>query len=314
MESKPNVLGLNTNTSSSYPRTNYGIFMALACAFWWAILAPMLELAVTHFSALFIVWFRFFSSFILLFIILAWRGREPLKTLFHPPPMALIAGTFLVANYYGFMKGVQLGGSISAQILIQLANVGLIAIGMLFFRERLSKAQVWGLCMVFFGMGTFIFEKGKNMVSSDISAIIYLVCAAILWSIYAALQKQVSQRLSPQLTNLVVFFVAALLLSPFINSGELLSAPLAPLLALCFCAMNTLVAYGALAEALKHAPVTVVSPIIALNPLGTVVAVNLLSSFQLPWLRAEQLGLLAYIAGLCALIGVAIVVGNKRQR
>ena len=106
-----------------------------------------------------------------------------------------------------------------------------------------------------------------------------VVVAALVWAVYALAQKQLLVTLGSMQVLGVIYLLAALLLWPFAHPSQLarLDAPQWALLA--FCALNTVVAYGAFAEALAHWEASRVSAVLAVTPLlclGVVAAVHAL--------------------------------------
>src|SRR3546814_19621134 len=91
---------------------------------------------------------------------------------------------------------------------------------------------------------------GVQTCALQISLIVVL--AAVVWAVYALVQKQLLLRLSSWLILLVIYAIASVLLWPMAHPTALLALdPLHGAL-LVYCALNTLGAYGCFAEALAH--------------------------------------------------------------
>lgn len=80
---------------------------------------------------------------------------------------------------------------------------------------------------------------------------------------------------------------------------------------MAFLGVNTVLAYGALAEAIKYMPLTYVSVVITLNPLVTLTAMHVIPEINSTWLDPENIGLGGYFGALTALTGVIIVISKK---
>jgi drug/metabolite transporter (DMT)-like permease len=97
------------------------------------------------------------------------------------------------------------------------------------------------------------------------------------------------------------------LLTPWAHPLEALQlSPLQGWLLLA-CCMNTLVAYGAFAEALAHWEASRVSATLALTPLVTFVAVALAAWLWPDYVQAEQINTLGYVGALVVVLGSATV-------
>ena len=133
------------------------------------------------------------------------------------------------------------------------------------------------------------------------------------WALWATLQKALTLRgHAPQALNLLTYAVAGVLFLPFADPGELLHVDLTGWLVLLFLGLNTLLAYGALGEALKDAPANQVSMILALNPLLTLAGMAALAGLELGWVAPEPIRAIGYLGAAAMVTGVALVVGRRR--
>jgi len=123
-----------------------GILYAVLTALCWGVLAIFLKVSTGFSDSGSIVWFRFGFAFVFLFSILCLKKNSPLLEIKKSFPfLAVASGVSLGANYFGFMKGVELTTPANAQIIIQLAPVGLVMCGMLLFKENFKTIQKWEL-------------------------------------------------------------------------------------------------------------------------------------------------------------------------
>jgi drug/metabolite transporter (DMT)-like permease len=82
---------------------------------------------------------------------------------------------------------------------------------------------------------------------------------------------------------------------------------------LCFMGANTLVAYGALAVALKLIEANQVALVVVLNPIITMACMAFLSAYQLGWLGVETITIVGYFGAGAMLAGVGLVVAYATQ-
>jgi drug/metabolite transporter (DMT)-like permease len=75
---------------------------------------------------------------------------------------------------------------------------------------------------------------------------------------------------------------------------------------LAFSCANTLIAYGAFAEALDHWEVSRVGAVLALAPLFTLVSSRLVNRFAPGLLPAEELSMLSFMGAVLVVAGSAL--------
>ena len=83
-----------------------------------------------------------------------------------------------------------------------------------------------------------------------------------------------------------------------------------------FCALNTLVAYSAFAEALAHWQASRVSTILATTPLLSLGVIALVHALWPASIAPEQVTMLGYAGALLVVAGSAMssLLGNKQER
>jgi drug/metabolite transporter (DMT)-like permease len=82
---------------------------------------------------------------------------------------------------------------------------------------------------------------------------------------------------------------------------------------LLFCGLNTLLAYGAFAEALDHWEASRVSAVLALTPIVTLVSVWAVSHIVPSLIAPERLTALGVLGALLVVVGsIAIALGKNR--
>ena len=304
------------NQADAERNPNYvrGIFFVLVTTLLWGFLPIILKLALTQFSAGTIAWFRFLFAFTILFLILSCNGSRPSGILFKPPLLGILAGASLSANYFGMTEAVNLSSPSNAAILIQLAPVMLAIVGVLFFRERLTRRQLIGFVVAGAGFYLFYLDQQENVKNLDLysSATMYLVFAAAVWVLYISCQKILSRSFGAQILNLLVYGVAAVVLVPKVHWAEFSDIGWKAWTVLVVLGINTLLAYGALAESVKYVPLTIISPIITLNPLITISGMLILPQFSSGRLIPEIIGQWGYFGAITAVAGVLLVIARKK--
>ena len=100
---------------------------------------------------------------------------------------------------------------------------------------------------------------------------------------------------------LILYLACGIALLPLSHPEQLLSLTVPQIFLLIFCALNTLIGYGAFAEALEHWDASRVSAAITVVPLVTVGGMYLVTTVFPTYLRSEGLNLLS-IFGACLVV------------
>lgn len=294
-----------------------GLALSLVSVFLWGILPLALKIALQATDAYTITWFRFLLSFLLLGIYLANRQQLPKIDNLRSPTIKLlaIATIGLAINYVLFVQGLALTSANNAEVLIQIApvafGIGAIAI----FKERYTIGQLLGLGVLILGFAIFFHQQANNLVTASINYFLgssLLVIAAFAWAIYALAQKQLLQKLSSAQIMLFIYGGCALIFTPIAQPQHILAMSPLHLGALLFCGLNTLLAYGAFAEALEHWEASKISAVTASTPIVTYIAVLFVSSLVPALIPPEHLTLLAILGAILVIAGsVAIALGKS---
>ena len=293
-----------------------GLMMISITAALWGVLAIVLKYALQRFSGNTIIWFRFTFSFVFLAGYYLIHRPRFFEILIKPPILGILAGLAIAGNYLGFTNGVALTSPSNAQILIQISPLLVAVVGVVYFKESLSRLQKSGFGIAVAGFVLFYWDQIQHlMISSQqyTRGNIWIVFAAITWAFFAVCQKLLVKIWAPQQTNLLIYLVAAIVFFPQAVFHEFQGLSLSDCLTLTFLGANTLIAYGTLGEALKLLPANQVSAIIVLNPMITLIVVGILSIQQLPWLSSESTTPVGYAGALLLLAGVGLVVKKNNR-
>ncbi len=290
-------------------RWRLGLTLSLLTVFLWGILPIALTVMLQALDIYTIAWFRFLFSFGLLAVYLAVRQQLPKPQKLRSTTLGLlaIATIFLAINYLLFQQGLVQTSPSNAEVLIEVAPV-LMGLGALaIFKERYTRRQWAGFSVLSLGFAIYFHEQLQNLITAPIKYLVgsgLIVLGAIVWAVYALAQKQLLQQLPSSNIMLIVYGGCMLFLSPFATPQAILTLSPLYLGTLLFCALNTLIAYGAFAEALEHWEASRVSAVVALSPIVTLVSMWAMS-FLAPTLIAPE-----HITGL-GLTGAALVVSGS---
>jgi drug/metabolite transporter (DMT)-like permease len=243
--------------------------------------------------------------------------RSGCRVLLHPPIIGILGGAALAVNYFGMTQGIHLSGASNAAIIIQIAPLLLVIVGALFFKEVIRLIQLVGIAIAIIGFYLFYLDRVGNAVNnpSFFAANGWVLVAAVVWVLYMICQKKLSIKYSAQSVNLLVYAVAMVMLIPMVEWNEFFKGGAVGWLLLIALGLNTLLAYGALAEAVECIPLSLISILITLNPLITLSGMWVLTSFfGVEALSAENISWHGYLGGLIAVSGVVLVVASSRNK
>ncbi|HMN69240.1 MAG TPA: DMT family transporter [Bdellovibrionales bacterium] len=292
-----------------------GLWMATVTALSWAVLAIALKFALHKFSSGTIVWTRMALAFAILLVLFTFVRRHWLGILKTPPWAGVLCGVLIACNYYGFMKGIELTSASNAQIMIQLAPMSFALISIFMFGEIPTLVQGTGLVTALTGFGFFYWDQILVAVD-DLERFqtgnLWILFAAATWCGFALIQKRLIKTVAPQQFNLLIYGISGVLLAPLTTWPELAHVNAWDIALILFLALNTVVAYGALSEALNRIPASHVSVIIAVNPLLTIAIMWYLTTMQVQWIAGEPIHWRGGLGALLVVVGVILTVRPPR--
>lgn len=286
-----------------------GLGLSLITVILWGLLPVALAVILTKLDVYTINWFRFATAFILLGGYLAKHGNLPKVSQLRAVPAYLFAIAILglMGNYVFFVMGLKATSPSHAEVLIQLAGFFLSLGGLLIFKERYTRYQWMGVAVLIAGFIGFFSEQLKVLATQNdryISGSIMLVIAGITWAIYALIQKQLLTKLDSTHIMWIIYGACGLLFWTMAKPQTLFQLNAIEWIALIFCGLNTVIAYGAFAESLQHWEASRVSAILALAPIFTIVSMSI-TAWIAPGLVTPE-----HITSLGLLGAILVVVGS----
>ncbi|MEE4918887.1 DMT family transporter [Pseudomonas alliivorans] len=289
----------------------YGLCLALLTALLWGILPVKLKQVLQAMDPVTVTWFRLLVSGSLLFVWLASVKRLPSFRLLGRKGKVLVvlAVLGLVGNYMLYLVGLRMLSPGTTQLLIQIGPILLLISSIFLFKERFSLGQGIGLAILLIGFGLFFNQRLVELLTSlgDYTlGVLIVIMASVVWTFYGLSQKQLLTVWNSLQVMMVIYLLCALLITPWAHPAEALQlSPLQGWLLLA-CCLNTLVAYGAFAEALAHWEASRVSATLALTPLITLASVAIAAWLWPNYVQAEEINALGYGGALLVVLGSAL--------
>lgn len=289
----------------------YGLLLALTTAVLWGILPIKLKEVLQVLDPVTVTWYRLLVSGLLL---LAWLAANRRLPRFAPlgrrgHGLLVLAVFGLTANYVLYLIGLNMLSPGTTQLVIQMAPILFLVASLVVFRESFSLGQGIGVAILLLGFGLFFNQRLAELLTSltvYTTGVLVILLASFVWVFYGLAQKQLlTQWSSPQIM-LVIYLACALLLTPWAHPLQVLQLDSLQAWLLLACCLNTLVAYGAFAEALAHWEASRVSATLSITPLVTFAAVALAALWWPDHVQPEQINLLGYAGALLVVLGSAL--------
>ena len=187
--------------------------------------------------------------------------------------------------------------------------------GVVIFGESFNRAQQLAAILLFGSLLLFFNERlilllGMN--NDYTFGVFFIVISAIVWAVYALAQKQLLLSFSSMQIMFMIYVICTLIVTPLSQPFEILEVNTLGLVCLAVCCLNTLIAYGAFAEALEHWEASRVSAVLATTPLITIASVYLFAYFWDQAPTPDDLNWIAYAGAVGVVIGSVITaIGGK---
>lgn len=257
-----------------------GLFFSVTTVVFWGMLPIALKLSDGFTDPVTLTWMRFVVAGIVVLAIQKARGSlDEFSALTRQEWGKLIlSGSFLIVNYTTFAWSLRFLNPGTAQLSFQVAPLILTLGGWWFLKERVHGLQ-WG-CFFSLVMGLIIFfhptlSGHGGSLETTLTGIGIILLSATAWSSYALLQKSLYSKLSSQNVLLMIYLYAMVVMAPFTHPSDFVALSFDDFAVLLFCCMNTLIAYGAFAQALRYWQTVQVGASIALTPVVSFIITEL---------------------------------------
>jgi len=289
-------------------RWRLGFVLALLTAVLWGVLPIALKIVLKTLDPYTVTWYRFAVSGLILGGILAATGSLPKPFSFGRREWLLLAIAFggLTGNYVLYIVALVHTSPTITQTVAQLGPMLLLLGGLVVFKERFSGLQWLGFAVLMTGLVLFFHDRLVELLHLSTGlglGVTLLVIAAFIWAAYGLAQKRLLRWLGPQQILLVLYIGAIVVLFPTTAIGSIRHVNTIQFSMLAFCCLNTLIAYGAFAEGLKHWEVSRFGAVLATAPLFTVAAMRIVGRFTPDLVAPERLNALSILGTLLVVAG-----------
>lgn len=297
-----------------------GLLFASITAVSWGLLPIALKAMLDHMDPYTITWYRFVAAALIAGGALWITGGLPrLGKLDSRSRWILgVAVASLIGNYVLYLLGLSYASPGSTQVLIQLAPMFLLLGGLIVFRESFNMMQWLGLLILIAGLGLFFHDRLSELADLDTDlgkGVALISLAALVWALYAIAQKMLQGRMTSQGVLLVIYVAASVTLLPTSAPASIQTLSAWGFTLLVFCSLNTLIAYGAFAEALKHWEATRTSAVLAVTPLLTMLFGAVIAALPTGYVNQDSVDALSLTGAAMVVAGsAACALGGQRRR
>ncbi|TYL42304.1 DMT family transporter [Dickeya sp. ws52] len=295
-----------------------GFCLALTTAICWGALPIAMKQVLVAMEPYTIVWYRFLIASAGLGIFLYSKGALPKPKMFDHQRwwiLLLVATGGLLGNFVLFSSSLQYLSPTASQVIGQLSTVGLMVASVVILKEKMRLNQVIGAVVLICGLLMFFNSSLVELFTrlTDYTFGILLgVAASTVWVAYGVAQKVLLRRLTSQQLLFLLYTLCVLFITPLAKPEVVFQLTGWQLACLLFCGANTLVGYGALAEAMARWQAAQVSTIITLTPLFTLFFSDLLSLAWPSLFAAPSLNLLGYAGSFIVVAGAMFAAIGHR--
>lgn len=302
------------NQTSPNENWKKGLLLSLITVLFWSTLPVALKISMSATDAMTLTWFRFLVAAIFTLLLLFSRNKyQEFKGLQVSEWLWLgIAALMLIGNYVLFLIGLELTSPANAQVFIQMAPLLMTLGGVLIFKESFSKMQLLGVVSIIIGLVLFFNDQIKQILTSDYSIGIWVMFAAALtWAIYALIQKKLAGVLSSQSILGFIYVFATITMFYWADFSGFEQINQSQWIAIGYACINTVIAYGAFAEALNHWNASRVGMVLAISPVTTVLFINTFAFFFPHLIATETIFTIGYI-GMAFIVTGSMLASLKK--
>lgn len=303
------------------PAQQPGVAFALASltAVVWGLLPLAMRRLVPLLDSATITCWRFGVAAIVVGLWLAARRELPdLRRL--KPALRWLLGLGvlgLTTNYVLFVQGVRLTTPAIAQVVTQLSNIFLLLGGLVVFRERFAPLQWLGFVLLVAGLALFFNHRLPQLLAAGSGLALgvgLLTLGSLAWACYGLIQKRLLREYSGTQLLWLFYVGGTLVLLPFARLQHAFALPAVEAGALVFCILNTIVGYGAYAEAMRRGEVARISATVTTAPLFTLAAGWAAVAWAPGFAAPEQPNGLSVLGACCVVAGCALCALGATRR
>ena len=224
----------------------------------------------------------------------------------------------LFGNFFLFSTVLLYLNPSAAQVLAQLQPFLLMFVGIIVYKESINRRQIIASLLLFSGILLFFNRELPHLLSkvmrNQLIGILLSLIASAVWVVYSLVQKQLNRAMGNTQILALIYLGCALAGIAFIDWTAFSRLQTHHWALLLFCCLNTPIAYGAFAEAIRIWQISKVSATLTMVPLITIIASEILHSLAPQLIAAPELNGLAYCGAAIVISGALLAVSAKSSQ
>ncbi len=310
-----------------------GPCLALTTVIFWGTLPIALKQVVASVDVFTIVWLRFTTIALWMWLVLPHRAEGrlflPLVRLFsHNPALShlvasgpynrkrtllliLVAAAGLGGNFVLYNCSVIYLTASACQIVSQAGPMLLMLGSVLFLHESMHRIQVVGIPVLLLGITLFFNQSLGDLINPAAgtgTGVLVGLAATLVWAMFGIAQKVVLREMASGRLMRLIYTLIALGLFPLATPSHLLNInSLFQALCLAYCCVNTLFAYGAFTKAMTVWETPKIGAVLTLTPLATLLFAHLFHLMAPARFFSENLNLLGFVGAFVTMSGACLI-------
>lgn len=293
-----------------------GFIYALIAALMWGSLPIAIQQLLPVMDVETIVWFRFTVAALgLLFLLIYFKKLPKLNGIHRRYWWFLFLGILgLAANFFLFNYALKFIPPTTSQILSPFSSFMMLLFGILLFKEKLGYHQKVGFVLLVIGLILFFNDRFSDFLALNLyfKGVFIGFCASLVWVTYGIAQKMLLMKFTAQQVLFMIYVGCFIVFTPTATPNQVTNLNIFQSLCLLYCCANTLIAYGAYAEALNCWDVAKVSAITTQIPIFTLIISHILTWIAPQYFVIENLNWISYIGAVVVVSGALLsAIGHK---
>jgi drug/metabolite transporter (DMT)-like permease len=284
-----------------------GVLLAICASVLWGTVPVVGTVALAGITASVLSAVRLVLAGLFLFGLLRARG----VVLPRPTPLVWFAAAALAVNYVTYMLGLERAGPATSQVLIQTAPLFLLLLGVFVLGERPRPRQFAGAVVALTGVVLVAWEPGASSPRRAVG-VLFILVAALAWGLYGVAHSRIGRERASGPSMMWIFLLSGLLVTPLAAVEPMRRPDAVEAAAIVYLCVNTVLAYWAFAECLRHIRASVAAVIVTLQPVVTFLLLLVLNAVDQDRIPHETLTLWKVGGALLVISGVGVTVSGRR--
>lgn len=177
-------------------------------------LPPFTKLTLKYFPPMSVVFFRIFSTTVLLSLIYFLLKREEIKEKKHFAWFALLGFFGVAGNQLLYLNGISITTAVNAGILVTTIPIFTLLVALLLKKEELSFIKLAGVLIALGGVA-YLIDFGRFNLNENILGDFLIICNSCFYAVYLVISKNMLRIYSSFTVITYVFIFSLFLVAPF---------------------------------------------------------------------------------------------------